>query len=157
VQPEGAGHTLLELAARLKLRNRSVPRLWVSGPTLLLAVSSALWSSRAWSGFEAEATDPTSTSFAFLQSDQPMVLVGSRRAGRADSSLGLCVPTAHVRSEGPLVRQFSKLPLFRLQGLATLVTDCSLRIPADGQAARSALGIRPFEAPALQGVTAFSQ
>jgi hypothetical protein len=36
------------------------------------------------------------------------------------------------------------------------MTGCSLRIPAGGQASRSALGIRPFQAPAPRSAATFS-
>ena len=96
-----------------------------------------------------------STSFALLQSELPQILAGSPQ--RTGSSPGLHFPAAHIRSEGPLVWQFSRLPSFRLQGLATLLTVYSLRIPAGVLASRSARGIHPFQAPALQSSAAFSQ
>lgn len=96
-----------------------------------------------------------STSLAFLQSELPQVLAGSPQ--RTSSSPGLRFPAAHIRFEGPLVWQFSRLPSFRLQGLATLLTAYSLRIPAGGPASRSAPGIHPFQAPALQSSAAFTQ
>jgi hypothetical protein len=97
----------------------------------------------------------TSTSFAFLQSEQPQVLADSPEP--TGSSPGLFFPTAHIRSEGPLVWPHSKRPWFRLQGLITLLTVYSLRIPAGVRASRSAPGIFPFQASALQSAAAFSQ
>jgi hypothetical protein len=55
----------MELAARLKPNHRSVPPSWVGDPTVLLAVSSALWFSRDDDGIEDKATNPDFDEFRF--------------------------------------------------------------------------------------------
>jgi hypothetical protein len=82
-----ADHPLMELAARLKFCRRSVPPSWVRGPTMPLAVSSALWSSAAGRACHGRST---SSGFAFLQSIPQAHLAGPLRA--ADSSPGLSIP-----------------------------------------------------------------
>jgi hypothetical protein len=113
----------MELGDRLKLCCRTVPLLLVSGPTVLLAVSSALWSSVIRGGFG----DPirSCTSFAFLQS---VGLADPSRSAEAAAAplVDFLVPSARVRSKGPPKRQVSTLPEFRLQGLVTLLTVYSL-------------------------------
>ena len=66
--PKSLDHPLVELAARLKSCRRSVPRLLVRDPTMPLAVSSAVWVSRASAESIPEGSIPTPASFTFLQS-----------------------------------------------------------------------------------------
>jgi hypothetical protein len=58
----------LELGARLKFCRCKVPLVLVSDPTLLLAVSSASWSSRCSSEARSNTPHSTSTISPFLQS-----------------------------------------------------------------------------------------
>ena len=125
----------MELAARLKSHRRSVPQSWVSGPTLLLAVSSALWSSAAGAVCRGK---PTSTSFAFLQSIPQAHLVGSIRP--TDSSPGLAVP-------------FSTFQVRRSTGLAVcltaLVPPSGFGYPLDGLLPSHPSGSSPAPAALL--------
>jgi hypothetical protein len=66
-----------------------------------------------------------SASFAFLQSITQLTLAD--RPQSVSSSHELLVPSAHVRIEGPPHRRLYVSATFRLQGLITLLTACSLR------------------------------
>jgi hypothetical protein len=65
------------------------------------------------------------TSSAFLQSLTQQILAWSPQW--PGSSHGLLVPPAQVSIEGPLSGKVPRLPTFRLQGLASLLTVSSLR------------------------------
>jgi hypothetical protein len=66
-----------------------------------------------------------SASFAFLQSITQLTLAD--RPQSISSSHELFVPSAHVRIEGLPYRELYVPTTFRLQGLITLLTACSLR------------------------------
>jgi hypothetical protein len=66
-----------------------------------------------------------SASFAFLQSITQLTLAD--RPQSVNSSHELLVPSAHVRIEDPPHRGLCVSATFRLQGLITLLTACSLR------------------------------
>jgi hypothetical protein len=70
-----------------------------------------------------------SSSFAFLQSLVQSTLADPPQ--RVSSSPGLWFPSAHSGVEGPLVVGLPDPLRFRLQGLVTLLTACSLRSLAD--------------------------
>ncbi len=126
--PKALDHPLVELAARLKSCRRSVPRLLVRDPTMPLAVSSALWFSRACAESIPEGSIPTPASFTFLQSISTVDPSQCAAALRLLSWTLAPYSTRQIRRS--TIRRVSMPPVFRLQGLGTLLTVYSLRIPA---------------------------
>jgi len=114
-----------------------------------LALSSALWFSFSGvcrSRFQLPGKN-LSASSAFLQSLTQLTLAD--RPQPVSSSRGLLFPSAQVRIEGPLHRGFCLPATFRLQGLATLLTACSLRSPAGSVSHRQRSWDSPFGASPL--------
>ena len=126
--PKSLDHPLVELAARLKSCRRSVPRLLVREPTMPLAVSSAVWVSRASAESIPEGSIPTPASFTFLQS------ISTVNPSRFAAALRLLswtlAPYSTRQIRRSTTRRGSMPPAFRLQGLFTLLAVYSLRTPA---------------------------
>jgi hypothetical protein len=101
---------------------------WLGGPTMPLAVSSAVWFSckrLRWQRSSLQS-NPLS-SLASVSSRTKLCLADQPQP--ASSSLGLLLPTAHEEPKIHLPRARPPATV-RLQGLATLLTAYALRSPA---------------------------
>lgn len=107
-----------------------VSRLLLRETTSPLAISSTLWLSAPDTG-KSRVNDSCpllSSASAFLQSFPRSNLAERRRLrDTPGSSPGLPFPSALASRKGPLSASLAKPARFRLQGLATLLTACSLR------------------------------
>jgi len=93
-----------------------------------LAFSSAVWFSRACVESNPEGSFPTPASFTFLQS---LSTVDPSRCAAALQLLSWTLAPFSTRQiRRSTIQRVSMPPVFRLQGLFTLLTVCSLRIPA---------------------------
>jgi hypothetical protein len=116
--------------------------LLVDDPTLLLAVSSALWFSVSSSHSDSRRTlSAPSTSSAFLQSIPQLTLAGSPQ--RSSSSHGLSFPTAHLSLKGPHCRQVSTPALVPPSGFGYPLDGFLPLRPSEYRSTHSAPGIHP--------------
>jgi hypothetical protein len=101
---------------------------WLGGPTLPLAVSSAVWFSckrLRWQRSSLQS-NPLSSLASVSSRTKPCL---ADQPQPASSSLGLLLPTAHEEPKIHLPRARPPATV-RLQGLATLLTAYALRSPA---------------------------
>ena len=108
---------------------------------------------RAWSRRDLAVETLLSSGYSLLQSIPRTSL--ARRVSLTGSSPGLWLPTAHEETRSCLGRA-SKPTRLRLQGLATLLTFSSSRVPAGFISLRRRSWDSPFEAFPLSRVSRHS-
>jgi len=147
------GSVLSELAARSEfLARRSITGYWFCDPAAPLAISSALRFS--FNALPGHVKQPVRPLFEFRSPSESCPACPSPPPKQANSSHGLCLPSALVKHGGPHHPGPAWPSSVRLQGLVTLLTAYSLRARAGSFSHRQRSWDSPFGAFASRKVPA---